>query len=119
MSTRQNLRRRYDGETTDVVELMSRYDYQGPFSVSFDDCQALADRLRVDLSILTFNEDRLHRICLYFLDLHEQYHKHKSFPAKVSAAEPSLSSSLMAIPLEFCLQIDDRMSMIIADDACS
>lgn len=89
--------------------MMMRYDHERVYAISLEDCQALAERLRVGMSIITFNADRLRDICRYFLELHEQYRRHTSFRSKVSAEEPSLSSSLMAVALEFFLQMDGNI----------
>ena len=98
---------------------MTRYDHQRVYAISLEDCQALSERLRVGMSIITFNADRLRDICYTFIDLHERYRKRTSFRSKMSAEESSFPSSLMAVALEFFLQMDgnsDSFRLLVCDE---
>ena len=59
LTTEDTLRRRDGAFTVEALELMLRYEHDTPYSISLEDCQTLAQRLRVGMSIITFNAHRL------------------------------------------------------------
>jgi hypothetical protein len=76
------------------------------FSLSQEDAEELAARLHVDMSIITFNADRLRGICYYLLALHESFRRNVLHQKDVACREPIPNLTQMAIALEFYLQID-------------
>ena len=105
---------RRDGAfTPEALASLSRYGHKGAYSISLNDCQALADRLHVGMSIITFNASLLREICYYFVALHERYRKDTPYGSKTSVDEPCLSSSSMALALEFFLQFDGNCYSVL------
>lgn len=99
-------RRQHDAYTSDAFMLMNNYDNYTEFSLSEEDVEKLVHRLQVGKSIITFNADRLRRICYHLLQLHEDFRRNILVKPDVALKEPTLKSKQMAIALEFYLQID-------------
>ncbi|CAF3837935.1 unnamed protein product [Rotaria sp. Silwood1] len=106
LASHEITRRQQGAYTSDALMLMSNYNYSDGFSLSEQDAEELATRLQVGKSIITFNADRLRRICHTLLAFHEKFRRHVLFKSDVSLKEPTLNSKQMAMALEFYLQID-------------
>ena len=65
----------------------------------------LATRLCADLSITTFNAERLRGICYLLLAMHESFRRNILHKRDTALEEPVLKSKQMAVVLEFYLQI--------------
>ena len=76
------------------------------FSLREQDAVDLASRLRVNMSIIHFNADRLAGHSYYLLALHESYRRDVLGKKDVALKEPTLNSKRMAVALEFYLQMD-------------
>jgi hypothetical protein len=113
LSSDEILLRREGAFTSEAMELMSSYDYDGELALSLEDCRALSERLRVGMSIITFNADRLRSYCYYFLKLQHRYRKNILMQPNVALAEPTLTSSRMALALEFFLQMDGNAACLL------
>jgi hypothetical protein len=101
-------RRQTGAYTTDALMLMEKYDYSDDFSLSEQDVEELATRLRVGKSIITFNADHLRGHFGYLFQLHEWFRRNVLKKPDVGLKETTLSSKQMALALEFYLQIDGQ-----------
>lgn len=111
LGPREVLRRQHGANTSDAITLMHnyRYSFLEGFMVSPSDLEDLATRLRVELSILTYNVDRLRSHCHIFGLLHESYRKTILEDSRhVVLRTGPLNSQQMALALEFYLQIDGK-----------
>ena len=89
------------------------YDDSRELSITPSDVQALADRLRVNRSIVTFNAHRLRSVCFELLELHETFRRTMTNHSENNVFQPSstLTSDQMAMTLEFFLQMDCTLSL--------
>ena len=76
------------------------------FRKSTQDAEELAARLRVGMSITTFNAERLCEISYFLCQLHESFRRNILHKPDVGSKEPTLDWKQMALALEFYLQID-------------
>jgi hypothetical protein len=89
---------------------MSTYEYASidGFHLSYEDAQQMAQRLRVDMSIIIFNAIQLRGHCCILLELHEYYRRNILKQPVMIISEPVLSSKQMVLALEFYLQMDGK-----------
>ena len=108
LASHEILRREHGAYTSDALMLMNNYNYStnDGFTLLEQDAKELAARLCVDLSIITFNAERLRSHCYYLLALHESFRRKILRERDVALREPVLNSKQMAVALEFYLQID-------------
>ena len=103
------LRRQHGAYTEDALMIVNNYQYSyHGFTLSTQDIEELAARLRVGESIITFNADRLRGISYFLCQLHESFRRHILHKKDVALKEPRLNSKQMALALEFYLQIDSK-----------
>jgi len=102
------LQRHHGAYTSDALVMLNNYKYsdQDGFSLSQQDAEELAVRLKVGMSIITFNADRLRGICYSLLAFHESFRRNVLQKRDVALNEPTLNSKQMVIALEFYLQMD-------------
>jgi hypothetical protein len=114
LASHELARREHGAYTSDALMLMNSYQYScnDGFTLSEQDTEELATRLRVGKSIITFNADRLRSNCYTLLALHESFRRHVLCQRDVALGEPALNSKQMAIVLEFYLQIDGQFLYI-------
>ena len=104
------LRREHGAYTSDALMMMNNYNYSNDsFQLSYEDAEALATRLHVGKSIITFNADRLRGICYSLLAHHESFRRNVLQQSDVALKEPTFNSQQMSILLEFYLQIDGKL----------
>ncbi|CAF3328711.1 unnamed protein product [Rotaria sp. Silwood2] len=106
LAPHETARRQYGTYTSDASMMMNKYNYYDTFSLSEQDAEELAMRLKVGKSIITFNADQLRGICSFLLTLHEYFRRNVLFKKDIALKEPTLNSKQMAMALEFYLQID-------------
>jgi len=103
------LRRQHGAYTEDALMIVNNYQYSyHGFTLSTQDIEELAARLRVGESIITFNADQLRQISYFLCQLHESFRRHILHKKDVALKEPTLNSKQMALALEFYLQIDSK-----------
>ena len=91
---------------------MENYKYSDDFSISGIDARSLADRLRVDVSIITFNADLLRQHCYYFIELYVELQKTVLGERNIDLSGSTLDSKEMALALEYFLQMDGKLLSI-------
>ena len=103
------IRRQHGAYTEDALMMLNNYRYaKTEFRLSAQDAEELAARLRVGMSIITFNAQRLSGISYFFCELHESFRRRVLRKPDVALKEPTLNSKQMALALEFYLQIDSK-----------
>ena len=102
------IRRQHGANTSEALMLMNKYEYGVAFALNEEDAQALATRLRVDMSIITFNANLLRGLISGTLIMRDSYRRRVLGKKDLGIREPTLNSKQMAIALEFFLQIDGR-----------
>jgi hypothetical protein len=103
-------RRQRGAYTDDALTLMKQYEYSDDFALLQDDAEALATRLRVGLSIVTFNATQLRGDCCVFLSAYCVFRRNVLKKRPLLARESTLTSKPMALALEFYLQMDGSLS---------
>jgi hypothetical protein len=90
--------------------MMNNYKYSNYalFTLSEQDANELAARLRVHMSIITFNAVQLRGKCYDLCAMHESFRQNVLHKKDVALKEPPFYSKQMAIVLEFFLQIDGK-----------
>jgi hypothetical protein len=90
-----------------------KYDDSRELSITPSDVQTLADRLRANRSIVTFNAHRLRSVCFELLELHETFRRTMMNHSENNVFQQSstLTSDQMAMTLEFFLQMDCTLSL--------
>ena len=88
--------------------MMNNYDYSSYFALSEQDATVLVDRLRVGMSIITFNAKRLSGYCYYLLSLHQRFRRKVLHKRNLGLQEPRVDSKQMGQILEFFLQMDGQ-----------
>ncbi|CAF1366575.1 unnamed protein product [Rotaria sordida] len=106
LTSNEIARREQGASTPEALMLMETYEYGDKFSLSKEDVEELATRLKVGKSIITFNADRFRSICCTLLAFHESFRRNILCMPDSVIQEPTLTSKQMAIVLEFYLQID-------------
>ncbi|CAF3228217.1 unnamed protein product [Rotaria sp. Silwood2] len=106
LASHELTRRQHGAYTSDALMMMNKYNYYDAFSLSEQDAEELAVRLKVGKSIITFNADRLRGICCFLLTLHETFRRNVLLKEDIALKEPTLNSKQMAMALEFYLQMD-------------
>ena len=100
------IRRQHGANTAEALKMMNKYEYGVAFALNEEDAQALATRLRVHLSIITFNANLLRGLISGMLIMRDAYRRHVLGHKDLGIKDPMLNSKQMAIALEFFLQID-------------
>lgn len=109
LSLLERIRRQHGADTEDALMLMNNYRFaKTEFQLSKQDAEELAARLRVSMTIITFNADRLRGISQFLCLLHESFRRKILRKPDVALKEPTLNSKQMAVALEFYLQIDSE-----------
>ena len=111
LSPHELLRRQHGSYTLQTSSAMNTYNYASidGFHLSYDDAQQMAQRLRVDMSIIIFNVIRLRGHCHFLLTIHEYYRRNVLHQPDMIIKEPVLSSKQMVVALEFYLQMDGKL----------
>ena len=106
-------RRRWAMNSDEQRRPIWEYDDSRELSITPSDVQTLADRLRVNRSIVTFNAHRLRSVCFELLELHETFRRTMTNHSENNVFQPSstLMSDQMAMTLEFFLQMDCTLSL--------
>lgn len=103
------IRRQHGAYTEDALMFMNNYRFaKTGFRLLKEDAEELAARLRVGMSIITFNAERLSGISHFFCQLHETFRLKILRVPCIRLKEPTLNSKQMALALEFYLQIDSE-----------
>ena len=101
LSAREVEQRRHAGSTAYALQRLSEYSYRGEFSLSTSDTEALATKLHVHQSIVTYNAHRFRAQFFSVMDLRAWFRRRV-------VDEPQIISPQVAIILEFYLNMDGR-----------
>lgn len=109
LNANQIVQRESQINSTIAQRIIDNYDCSDLFTIEMHDALQMSERLRVDLSILLFNADRLRSYCFYFLNLYERFQQRILYrDPPQQRPEHYLNSEQMMIVLEFFLQIDSN-----------
>ena len=103
LSAREVEQRRHAGSTAYALQQLSEYSYRGELSLSTSDTEALATKLHVHPSIVTYNAHRFRAQFFTVMDLRAWFRRQV-----VVDDEPRINSEQVAIILEFYLHMDGR-----------
>ncbi|CAF1442938.1 unnamed protein product, partial [Rotaria sordida] len=96
LTSNEIVRREQGASTPEALMLMETYEYGDKFSLSKEDVEELATRLKVGKSIITFNADRFRSICCILLAWHELFRRNILCMPDRALQEPTLNSKQMA-----------------------
>ena len=102
-------RRQRGAYTDDALTMMKQYEYSDDFALLQDDAEALATRLRVGLSIVTFNATQLRGNGCVFLSAYDVFRRNVLGKHSLLAKDSTLTSKAMALALEYFLQMDGSL----------
>lgn len=102
----QRVQRQHAAHSTEAQQLMRRYNYSGLFSLGDPEFDALAIRLRVPKSILTYNATKLEGLCRTFLRRYATFRQQFYNDEKRVYRNVQMTREQMAVVLEFFLQFD-------------
>ena len=102
------IQREHGGNTALALKSVQDYRYYGPFHLSEQDANELANRLQVSKSIIIYNAIHLDGICPWLFNLHEEFRRNVLYRPDVALQEPTFNSKQMSLALEFYLQIDGQ-----------
>ena len=110
LSAREVEQRRHAGSTAYALQRLSEYSYRGEFSLSTNDTEALATKLHVHQSIVTYNAHRFRAQFFSVMDLRAWFRRQVIVDDERQAPvdEPRINSQQVAIILEFYLHMDGR-----------
>lgn len=101
------LRRQHGAYTEEALLLANNYRFgTDGFCLSRLDAEELATRLRVGISIITYNANYFRALCQLFLALRQSFREQILQKKGVAAGELALKSKQMTVALEFYLQMD-------------
>lgn len=116
LSAREVEQRRHAGSTAYALQRLSEYSFRGEFSISESDAEALAARLHVHKSIVTYNAHRFRAYVFSLTDLRGWLRRQVLDDDRQTPVDESpISSPQVAIILEFYLQMDGRCASLIFD----
>ena len=112
LSSSEVARRQYGTYTVDPMEYHCNNDPLRDCPLFQEDAEELAQRLQVDMPIITFNACHFRRIIHYFLGLYKTFRLLTLCKVDVIWKKPILNSKEMAMALEFFLQFDGLLLLL-------
>lgn len=110
LSAREVAQRRHAGSSAYALQRLSEYSYRGEFSLSTSDTDALATKLHVHQSIVTYNAHRFRAQFFSMMDLRAWFRRQvvDNDERQAPVDMPRIHSQQVAIILEFYLNMDGR-----------